>query len=84
MFQYSPEVKEHAYELYMIQAMKVEQVVRVMQEDYPKFSHSTLIRWAKDKELAPEVLPDYEPRGPLLYSSIESARQICSARVDTG
>ena len=35
-------------------------------------------------ELAPDMLPGYSPRGPLLLPSIESARQICSARASAG
>ena len=35
-------------------------------------------------ELAPDLLPGYNRRGPLVYPSIESARAICAARAETG
>jgi hypothetical protein len=34
-------------------------------------------------ELAPDLVPGYNRRGSLLYPSIESARAICAARVET-
>ena len=35
-------------------------------------------------ELAADVLPGYNQRGPLLYPSMESARQACSSRAKAG
>jgi hypothetical protein len=35
-------------------------------------------------ELASELLPSYDQRGPLLFPSIESAKQVCSGRTKPG
>ena len=51
MGKYAYQVTEEAYELLMIQGLKVREVVRRMREKHPTFCWRTLSKWKKDKEL---------------------------------
>ncbi|OPL13696.1 MAG: hypothetical protein AVO39_10180 [delta proteobacterium MLS_D] len=51
MGKYKAEVKEKAYELFMIQQMPFLRVVDMMKQDYPTFSKGTLTKWKNDPKL---------------------------------
>ena len=46
-----PEVREKAYDLFMIQQLPYEEAVRKMREEYPTFAKNNLTKWKNDPEL---------------------------------
>jgi len=46
-----PEVKERAFELFMIQQLPYEETIRRMREEFPKFAKNNLTKWKNDPEL---------------------------------
>jgi hypothetical protein len=51
MPRYSPEAKERAYLLLMIEGCTQKETIRRMREEYPAFSQTVLYRWKRDAKL---------------------------------